>query len=244
MPGEISVLAFAVCCLAAAGGGVVQALIGFGYALLIVPTLLLVRVDLVPVTPLVVATPMVLWLAWADRRGLDAPVFWRMTAGRVPGTAVGAWLLGVIGTTALSEAAGVLLIVAAALSFARGARRVSPALEYGAGFASGVAGTVSAVGGPYLGLAMADRAGPTLRATVSVAFAVGIVVSLLALGVADRIERPAVELGIALVPATALGLGLGRRVARRAEGRWLRPAVLAFAAAAGVFAIVRGLLEG
>jgi hypothetical protein len=34
---------------------------------------------------------------------------------------------------------------------------------------------------------------------------------------------------------------LGRRAAARVDGRWLRPAVLGFAAAAGVFALVRGL---
>ena len=235
-------MAFALCCLAAAAGAVVQAVIGFGYAMLVVPALLLVRVDLIPVTPLVVATPMVLWLAWADRGGFDAGAFTRLTGGRIPGTVVGAWLLGMIGAAALSEVAGALLVFAAGLSFVRGARRVSPPLEVGAGFVSGIAGTVSAVGGPYLGLAMADRAGPVLRATISVAFAVGIVLSLAALLVAGRVEREPVELGIALVPATALGLWLGRPVARRIEGAWLRPAVLAFAGAAGVFALLRGAL--
>jgi hypothetical protein len=242
VPGDVSEIAFVLCCLAAAGGGVVQAVVGFGYAMLVVPTLLLIRVDLIPTAPLVVATPMVLWLAWADREGFDAAAFWRMTAGRLPGTVVGAWLLGILGTTALSVAAGTLLVAAAALSFARGPGRASPPVVVAAGFASGLAGTVGAVGGPYLGLAMADRPGPTLRATVSVAFAVGILLSLLALWAADRIEPEAVELGIALMPATGVGLVVGRRVAHRLRGGRLRPVVLGFAATGGLFAILRGLL--
>lgn len=242
MPGEVSAIAFALCCVAAFGGGVLQAVIGFGYALLVVPTMLLIRPELIPTAPLVVATPMVLWLAWADRRGMDVGTFWRMTAGRMPGTVLGAWLLGLIGTTLLSEAAGLLLILAAGASLVRGARRASPGMEVGAGFASGVAGTVGAVGGPYLGLAMADRPGPTLRATVSAAFGVGVVVSLAALAVAGRIEREAVVLGLTLIPATGVGLFFGRRLTGRADGRWLRPAVLTFAAAGGLFALLRGLL--
>jgi uncharacterized membrane protein YfcA len=101
---------------------------------------------------------------------------------------------------------------------------------------------VGAVGGPYLGLAYADRPGPVLRATVSFAFAVGVVVSLAAVGIAGEIERGPLLLGIALVPTTFLGLTLGRRLTGRLDGGWLRPCVLGFAAVAGVFAILRTLL--
>jgi uncharacterized protein len=221
-------------------GAVVQGAIGFGYALVLVPTLLLVEPSAVPVTPLVVATPMVLVQAFSERRALDLPGFLRMTAGRVPGTVLGAWILTRVGASFVAAFAGALLLTAVGASALRGARSSSPRLEVAAGFFSGVAGTVGAVGGPYLGLAYADRPGPVLRATVSMAFAVGVVVSLCAVGVAGKISAPALRLGLALVPVTLAGLLLGRRVAL--DGRWLRPAVLTFAGAAGAFALLRGLL--
>jgi uncharacterized membrane protein YfcA len=115
-------------------------------------------------------------------------------------------------------------------------------MEVAAGFASGVAGTVGAVGGPYMGLAYADRPGPVLRATVSLAFAVGVVISLLAVGIAGEITEGAVLLGVALVPATFAGLLLGRRVTGLLDGGWLRPCVLGFAGLAGAFAVVRALV--
>ena len=109
---------------------------------------------------------------------------------------------------------------AVAASVFRGARSTSPRLEVAAGFASGVAGTVGAVGGPYLGLAYADRPGPVLRATISLAFAVGVVLSLAAVGIAGRDRAPApLRLGAALVPSTFLGLWLGRRLRGRARRR-------------------------
>jgi uncharacterized protein len=128
-----------------------------------------------------------------------------------------------------------------AASAVRGARTTSPRLEVAAGFASGVAGTVGAVGGPYMGLAYADRPGPVLRATISLAFAVGVVISLAAVGIAGEIEGPAVVLGLTLVPTTFAGLLLGRRLTRLLDGGWVRPAVLLFAGAAGAFALVRAL---
>jgi uncharacterized membrane protein YfcA len=184
---------------------------------------------------------MVLFQSFAERRALDRPGFARMTAGRVPGTVLGAWILTVAGSDFVAAAAGALLLLAVGASALRGARSSSPALEVAAGFASGVAGTVGAVGGPYLGLAYADRPGPVLRATISLAFAVGVLLSLLAIGVAGEISSDPLRLGLVLVPATLAGLMVGRRAAARIDARWLRPAVLGFAAAAGVFALVRGL---
>jgi uncharacterized membrane protein YfcA len=109
-----------------------------------------------------------------------------------------------------------------------------------AGFFSGVAGTVGAVGGPYLGLAYADRPAAVLRATISLAFAVGVIVSLSAVAVAGEVEPQPFRLGLVLVPVTLAGVLCGRRVAL--EGRWVRPVVLTFAGVAGAFALVRGLV--
>lgn len=238
---DLSSLELVLCALAAAGGAVVQGTIGFGYALVVVPTLLLFAPSTVPVTPLAVATPMVFVQAVAERRALDVGGFARMTAGRVPGTVLGAWVLTVAGASAIAGAAGALLLLAVGATVARGARSVSPRLEVVAGFASGLAGTVGAVGGPYLALAYADRPGPVLRATISLAFAVGVVLSLGAVALAGQVERPALVLSAVLVPATFAGLWLGRRLSGRLEGAWLRPAVLGFAAAAGALAVVRSV---
>ena len=239
---DLSTVELALCALAAIAGAVIQGAVGFGYALVVVPTLLLVAPEAVPVAPLAVATPMVIAQAIAERRALDVPGFARLTAGRIPGTALGAYVLTLAGTAFVAAAAGALLLAAVAASALRGVRSTSPGLEVAAGFASGVAGTVGAVGGPYMGLAYADRPGPVLRATVSLAFAVGVVLSLLAVWLAGEVERAPLQLGAALVPFTFLGLVAGRRMAGRLDHGPLRPAVLAFAGAAGAFALLRALL--
>ncbi len=241
-PLDLSTLELALCALAAVAGAVVQGTVGFGYALVVVPALLLIAPAAVPVTPLAVATPMVIVQAVAERRALDVAGFARMTAGRLPGTALGAWVLAASGPSFVAAAAGALLLSAVAASALRGARSTSHPLEVAAGFASGVAGTVGAVGGPYLALAYADRSGPVLRATISLAFAVGVVLSLGAVAIAGQVEAAPLQLGAALVPATLFGLWGGRRLASRIDGGLLRPAVLGFAAAAGAFALARGLL--
>jgi len=239
---DLSTIELVLCALAAIAGAVVQGAIGFGYALVVVPTLLLVAPEAVPVTPLTVATPMVIVQAIAERRALDAGGFARMTAGRLPGTALGVWVLTVTGPSFVAAAAGALLLTAVVASVVQGTRSTSRPLEVAAGFVSGLAGTVGAVGGPYLALAYADRPGPVLRATISLAFAVGVVLSLGGIALAGGVESAPFYLGLFLVPATFLGLWGGRGLIQRIDGPLLRPAVLTFAAAAGAFALGRGLL--
>ena len=141
---------------------------------------------------------------------------------------LGAWVLTAVGQSVVAATAGALLAVRGRrASVLRGARSTSPRLEVAAGFASGVAGTVGAVGGPYMGLAYADRPGPVMRATISLAFAAGLVISLD--GDRDRRADLAAELrlGAALVPFTFLGLWAGLRLSGALDRGPLRPAVLA-----------------
>ena len=141
-------------------------------------------------TPLVVATPMVVVQAVAERRALDPAGFARLTAGRLPGTVLGAWVLTRRRPVGRRRDRG----RAAALR-GRGERAARRALDLAAAggrrrLRVGRGGTVGAVGGPYMGLAYADRPGPVMRATISLAFAAGLVISLAAIGIAGQISPP------------------------------------------------------
>ena len=207
-----------------------------------VPALLVVAPEAVPTAPLVVVLPMVLVLALAEREGLDRVGFARLTAGRIPGTVVGAWVLSVPTTRLLGGAIGLLLLAVVGASLLRGRRADSPGLEVAADFASGVAGILGAVGGPYMGLPFANRPGPCCGGTVSAAFVVGTVLSLAAIALAGMLDGAAARLGLALVPATFIGILAGRR---SPTGSTAAPAPhrVACAGAAGLFALERAILD-
>ncbi len=228
--------------LAAFGGTLVQGSVGFGFALLAVPALLLVEPSALPVTPLFLAIPMVVTMALRERGAIDLPGFWRMTAGRVPGTLAGTWVVVALGSDATTALVGALLVGAVALSLVAASVVATPGTQVAAGFVSGVMSTTGAIGGPALGLAYQDRPGPELRSTLALAFAVGVVLSLASLAAAGEVRGEQVGWALQLLPAMALGLWASRFTARRLDGRWLRPAVLGFAALAGVAALLRAVL--
>ena len=81
-----------------------------------------------------------------------------------------------------------------------------------------------------------------MRATLSASFVIGAALSLAGLALAHRVTRDDFMLALQLLPGLAAGLLLSPRLAGRLDRAWLRPAVLAFAAATAVAVVVRALI--
>ena len=230
----------AVLAVAVAAGAVIQGSIGFGYALLAVPAMVLLLPWAVPVTPLFLALPMTLLMSAREWRSIDLRGFALITAGRLLGTVAGVVLLVLAPKGYLSMLTGLLILTAALGSFLKPTFEVNKRTRLAGGVASGVVGTVAALGGTPLALVYQDRSGAELRSTLAISFVVGIAMSLVGLGLAGQVEGRHVLLALQLLPCMLVGLWVSRWVVERLDERWLRPAVLAFAAAAGLVIILLG----
>lgn len=226
--------------VAVAIGAVIQGSIGFGYALVAVPALVLLLPWAVPVTPLLLALPMTALMSAREWRSIDFDGFLLITLGRLLGTTVGVALLVLAPRGYLSTLTGFLIVAAALASFFKPSFEVRNSTRVTGGVASGVVGTVAALGGTPLALVYQDRSGPELRSTLSVSFVVGIAMSLVGLGLAGKVEGRHFVLALELLPGLLVGLWASRWVVKRLKERWLRPAVLTFAAVAGVAIILLG----
>jgi uncharacterized protein len=228
--------------VAATAGAVVQGVIGFGYALVVVPALLFAAPEAVPATPLLLALPMVTTMAVRERRAIDRGAVARLTLGRVPGTVLGAALIASVSVDAVTAIVGVGLLVTVGASVLRAEVDPSRPTQVAAGALSGFLGTVASLGGPIMGLALQSWAGPALRSTLATTFALGVGLSLGALAAAGAVDRDALLLALVLMPATFAGLWLSRPLASRLAGPRLRLGVLAFAGLGGLAALLRVLL--
>jgi len=230
----------AVLAVTVAAGAVIQGSIGFGYALIAVPAMVLLLPWAVPVTPLFLALPMTLLMSAREWRSIDLGGFALITAGRLFGTVAGVVLLVLTPKGYLSVLTGLLILTAALGSFLKPTFEVNKRTRLAGGVASGVVGTVAALGGTPLALVYQDRSGAELRSTLAISFVVGIAMSLVGLGLAGQVEGRQVILALHLLPCMLVGLWVSRWVVERLDERWLRPAVLTFAAAAGLVIILLG----
>ena len=134
----------AVLAVAVAAGAVIQGSIGFGYALIAVPAMVLLLPWAVPVTPLFLALPMTLLMSAREWRSIDLGGFALITAGRLFGTVAGVVLLVLTPKGYPSVLTGLLILTAALGSFLKPTFEVNKRTRLAGGVASGVVGTVAA----------------------------------------------------------------------------------------------------
>ena len=220
--------------VAVAVGAVIQGSIGFGYAFVAVPTMALLYPEALPVTPLLLALPMTALMTAREWRSIDVTGFFLITVARAAGTAAGVALLVLVPASPLSVIVGLLITAVALLSFFSPNFEVNNKTRIAGGIASGITSTTAAIGGPPLALIYQDRSGAELRSTLSISFVVGIVMSLAALALAGKVQGWHFLLALQLLPGLLVGLWSSRWIIRYLDEHWLRPAVLVFAAVAGL----------
>jgi uncharacterized membrane protein YfcA len=220
--------------IAVAVGAVVQGSIGFGYAFVAVPTMALLYPEALPVTPLLLALPMTALMTAREWHSIDITGFLLITVARLAGTVAGVTLLVLVPASYLSVIVGLLITAVALLSFFSPNFEVSNKTRIAGGMASGITSTTAAIGGPPLALIYQDRSGAELRSTLSISFVVGTVMSLAALAFAGKVQGWHFLLALQLLPGLLVGLWSSRWVIKYLDERWLRPAVLTFAAVAGL----------
>jgi uncharacterized membrane protein YfcA len=231
-----------VACSAAFLGALVQGSIGFGLNLIVVPVVAIVEPAALPASGIILALPMTLGSALREHTHIDRPgVVW-MTAGRLPGVVLGAWIVSVLAPETLALVIGVIVVLAVGMSIASPPLQLRPGSQAAVGFAGGLMGTASSIGGPPVALLYQGAPGPVVRSTLGATFLVGVVLSLGALGIAGQVEAFHWRFGGVLVPPVLLGLFASRYLHDWLDAGWLRPCVLGFAALAGIGVLLWGVL--
>lgn len=226
----------------AALGGFVQSVVGIGLGLLSAPVVALVEPGLVPVLPLGLALLLSAGMLLGERHHVD----WRVLAwslpGRVPGTVAGAWLVVHADDRVIGLAVAVMVLLAVALSGRRVAVRATGATLLTAGFAAGVAGTATSIGGPPMALVMQRREPEVLRSTLAVFFFLGILLSLAWLLAEGEVSGDAGLLTLVMAPGVLAGLVVGSRVRARLPREAFRRGVLALCTISALVLLVRSAL--
>ena len=223
-------------------GAAVQGSVGFGFALVVVPALTLVRPEVLPAAVLLLTMPMAATMAVRERRAIDVPGLAYLLSGRLAGTLGGVVLLSLVPERFLSVLFGSLVVVAVLTSLFSSRIGLRNRTRVMGGVVSGIMGTAAGIGGPPLALIYQSRSGPQVRATLAVAFAVGTTISLSALAIAGRVGQEHLLLALGLLPALLTGLWGAKFATGLLARRWLRPAILLFAAVSGLTAVILGII--
>lgn len=244
MPVELSIVETAFVLTMVGLGALIQGSLGFGFAFAVAPALALVRPEAVPATIVLLSIPMVTLMAIRERGSIRVRDFLWITAGRLPGTLVGAWILLVLPAGSLGTAFGLLILAGVIMSTVGPTFEAGNGAQFLGGVASGIMGTAAGIGSPPLALVNQTRPGAQLRSTLAISFVVGTLISLAALFRVGMVREWHLLFTLELLPGLLLGLLASNFAIPLLDRKWLRPALLIFAACAAVITILRSYLGG
>ncbi len=241
---DIAGLSFGVaaaCLVVVFVGAVMQATTGVGVGILSSPVLLLADPSFVPAAMIAAVVPLAFVVAWADRHHVDREGVATALVGRVPGMVLGVIVLRAIDENALAVIVAITVILGVIASLTTRRFQPTPPALFAAGLGSGFTGTAVGVGGPPIALTYQHADPVTMRATISLFFSVGTVLSVIALAVGGEYGSREVELTVLLLPAVMLGLVTARWFKELLTGPAVRPVVLVLSSFAAVALLVRTL---
>lgn len=232
------VLAFVIVLFSA----VVQGSVGMGFNIVSVPLTLLIDPRMAPVPMLFVGVVLTAFTVAREPGHIDLHGTVWILSGRIPGVLIGLGLLAVASATALNAIiGGAVLLAVVLMAFAPSVAR-SRTIDFGAGVAAGALSTVSAIGGPPVGLLYKDAAGPTIRATLGTIFTIGATFALVGRWIAGRIVATDIQVALLYLPAVLIGFWLSTRINRHFEGARYRTPILVLSSVAAIALLLRSLL--
>ncbi|MEX2588100.1 MAG: sulfite exporter TauE/SafE family protein [Actinomycetota bacterium] len=228
--------------LVVTAGSLVQGSVGFGFALVSAPLLVLIDPSLVP-GPATVASAAVGALNVYRNRG---PTDWGgirwASIGLVPGTVLAGFVLARVSAQSLAVLVGGLVLTAVLASLAGVHVGRSPRVLMTAGAVSGFMGTTATIGGPPIALVFQRESGPFIRSTLARFFIVASAMAIVALIAAGRLGIPEAVSGVALYPGILLGFWLSKHLLPFLDAGLMRIAILSVSGVSSIAVLVKELL--
>lgn len=226
-------------CLAVlALGAFVQRATGFGLAVVGAPLLLMLEPRLVPVVLVLFGFTVALTTLRHYWREVQPGEIATALVGRIPGNALGLWLLLAAPMAVLEKLIAGSVLFAVAVTLFRFRLPVNRATLFGAGVFSGIFGTIAALSGPPLVLLLHGFSPDRLRGTLSAFFVVTALMTLVTLGLGGLLRAWHFGLALTFAPGVLAGSWLASRVAHRLDRRLLQGASLALCTLAALGLLV------
>jgi hypothetical protein len=221
-------------------GSLLQASVGFGIALFVVPLLVLLNPVFVPGPMLFASLFLAAIMAFRGWSAIDLKKLGLAGVGLFVGTAAGAMALMIVAADKWPKLFAVFILVAVALSASGIHIPATRRNLVAAGIISGVMGTISGIHGPPMALLYQREPGNIVRATLAIFFVMAYAIALIALGTIGLFGKKELLLGLTLAPGVIAGYIVARFSTKLLDrGYWLRLAILTVASLSAIALIFR-----
>ena len=222
-----------------ATGSALQASVGIGLALLVVPLLALVDQSFIPGPMLLAGVVLASLTAYRERTAIDVAALRSSLIGLAIGTILGALALKLASGPHLDKVFGGLVLLAVLLSVSGYKFNATPRSLMVAGGAAGMMGAMVGIHGPPISLVFQNTQPRVARAMLGAFFSVAYLGAVAALAAFGLFGIPELVRAAILLPGVVVGLVAAPYLARHIDGKRLRLFILGIAAASGLLLLVR-----
>ncbi len=227
----------------ATAGSLVQASVGFGFALVTVPLLTLINPVFAPGPTLCANLVLALLMSIRERAAIERGQLSMAAVGLVVGTVIGALGLSLIPQDHLGGLFGFMILAAVGLSVVGHHVDIIPRNLLVIGLSSGIMGTMAGIHGPPIALLYQRAPGKTVRATLALFFAFAYTISICALFFTHLFGMRELLLCAILAPGVIIGYLLSWKIQERFDGQYLWRAILAVAGLSGLALVGKELFS-
>jgi hypothetical protein len=220
-------------------GSALQASVGIGLALLVVPLLALVDQSFIPGPMLLAGVMLASLTAYRERTAVDVAALRSSLIGLAIGTILGALALKLASGPHLDKVFGGLVLLAVLLSVSGYKFNATPRSLMVAGGAAGMMGAMVGIHGPPISLVFQNTQPRMARAMLGAFFSVAYLGAVAALAAFGLFGIPELVRAAILLPGVVVGLVAAPYLARHIDGKRLRLFILGIAAASGLLLLVR-----
>lgn len=218
-----------------------QGSIGFGFALVAAPILVLIDPSFVPGPVMMNAAVLTAFIVLREHQSVNlTPVRWAVL-GNLLGTTFAGIALSFVDAYGFSLLFSAIVLAAVLLSVMGFHPRVTQRNAMAAGVASGFMGTTSSIGGPPMALLFQAERGAVLRGNLSAYFLCATLIGLSMLAYVGRFGKMEIELAGNMLPGLLLGFVISLRTSRLLDRGAVRPVILALSSTAAIVILVRTL---
>lgn len=229
--------------LALLAGACLQGVAGYGIGTLSAPLLFLISPVLLPAPLILNATLLTILMLIRNRGSVEIRQVRFAIGGGFIGVLLAGFTLTLISPKGFELMFGALILIGVGLSVVGLKPRLNARNSMIAGAASTYMGTITAVGGPPIALIYQNEKGPLVRANMSAFFLVASFFSVATLAVSGYLGSAQATLFIVTFPGVLAGFWLSGTLVNRLPFEGLRPVILGIAGAAGLAALIRGLMS-
>jgi uncharacterized membrane protein YfcA len=220
-------------------GSALQASVGIGLALFVVPLLALVDRSFIPGPMLLAGLVITLSSAYRERTAIDMRALRSSLIGLAVGTIIGVAALKFLAGSHLDKTFGGLVLLAVLIGVSGYEFNATPRSLMVAGGASGIMGAMVGIHGPAISLYFQNAEPRAVRAMLGAFFSVAYLGAVAALAVFGLFGMAELLRAAILLPGVVIGVAAAPLLARHIDGKRLRLIILAIAAVSGLTLLMR-----